>query len=259
MIRAEQLTVSVSDRNILDDVSFTIGDGKLLVILGPNGAGKSTLLRVLTGQLTAFSGQVLFNDRPLPSLNSAELARCRACLPQNQAVPFDFSVEEIVALGRLPHAHRKSAVSDEQIIEQAMQKTDVLHLRRRSIMTLSGGEAQRVHLARVLAQIWQSPALTTNYLFLDEPTSSLDPQHQHSVLRIAREYADNGGVVIAILHDFNLAARYADEILILQNGGSVAHGTPEQVLQPALLEKVFQLPFLLEQHPLLKHPVILPQ
>jgi iron complex transport system ATP-binding protein len=114
-------------------------------------------------------------------------------------------------------------------------------------MTLSGGEAQRVYLARVLAQIWQP--LTTSYLFLDEPTSSLDPQHQHSVLRIAREYANHGGGVLSILHDFNLAARYADEILVLQNGSSALHGSPREFLQPELLEKVFQLSFILSNIP----------
>ena len=258
MIRAEHLTVSAGGRNILDNVSLTVSGGKLLVILGPNGAGKTTLLRVLTGQLNPDSGRIFLDNRDFATISSAEMSGRRACLPQSQVVPFDFSVEEIVRLGRLPHSHGKHNAKDLEIIESAMRKTDVLSMRHRSITTLSGGEAQRVHLARVLAQIWESsPA--TNYLFLDEPTSSLDPEHQHSVLSIAREHANNGQGVLAILHDFNLAARYADEIIILANGEVAVQGSPTNVLQPGLLENIFHLPFLLEKHPTLQHPVILPK
>ncbi|MBH3422054.1 MULTISPECIES: heme ABC transporter ATP-binding protein [Pseudomonas] len=253
MLRVENLQIRRGRKTVLADVTLDLKPGEVLGVLGPNGAGKSTLLGALCAQLPADEGQVWLDDRELKEWPGAQRAQRLAVLPQVSTLDFAFRVEEVVGMGRLPH--QTGRVRDDEIIHAALQAADVGHLSGRSYLALSGGERQRVHLARVLAQLWPGEAGQT--LLLDEPTSMLDPLHQHTTLQAIRSFADRGAAVLVILHDLNLAARYCDRILLLEDGRPHALDTPAQVLRPELLKAVFGLDVLVQPHPERGHPLII--
>jgi iron complex transport system ATP-binding protein len=246
MLRAEQICVTYGPRVVLRDVSIDVPCGALTAIIGPNGSGKSTLLRTLAGELSPTRGRVVMAGRALTELSMRERARRRAVLPQHSALSFPFSCLDVVLLGRTPHEDPQLS-ADARLQHRIIARTalDLVGMGGRpgdDYDTLSGGQRQLVHLARVLAQIWEPPADGQRYLLLDEPTASLDLRHQHLILRCAERLARAGAAVLAIVHDVNLAAQYADAIAILQEGVVVEQGTPDQVLHPALLRDVFGVP-----------------
>ena len=253
MLRVENLQISRGRKIVLADLNLELRPREVLGVLGPNGAGKSTLLGALCGELRADQGQVLLDQRPISEWEGAQRARRLAVLPQTSTLDFAFSVEEVVGMGRLPHQTGRQR--DEEVIAAALHAADVGHLTGRRYTALSGGERQRVHLARVLAQLWPGEAGQT--LLLDEPTSMLDPLHQHTTLQAVRAFADHGAAVLVILHDLNLAARYCDRILLLDNGRPHALDTPQQVLRPESLKAVFGLDVLVQAHPERGHPLII--
>ena len=253
MLQAENLTVSRAGREVLSGIDLTLQPGEVLGVLGPNGAGKSTLLDALCGALPVSAGQVTLDERALVTWAGPERARRLAVLPQSFTLNFAFSVEAVVSMGRLPHD--TGAAQDAQIVTAALAAADAGHLTGRSYLALSGGERQRVHLARVLAQLW--PGQAGQVLLLDEPTSMLDPLHQHSTLQAVRRIAGQGTAVLVILHDLNLAARYCDRILLLGEGKAQALATPAQALQPEPLKALFGLDVLVQTHPELGHPLII--
>lgn len=247
MIQVENVGFSVAGKLLLQDVSFPLRAGEVLAVCGPNGAGKSTLLKCLAGQIAPATGHIRVHGRPLRDYGTLA-ARWRAVLPQFGAIPFDFTVREIVLFGRSPHPPGNRA-RDLQIADAALELADVSSLADRTVTTLSGGEMQRVHLARVLAQVWEPAPETGRLLLLDEPTSALDLRHQHLVLQIARHWAAQGTAVLAILHDLNLAATYADTLLLLHRGKTAALGPPETVLEPNVITHVFDIPVLVGKTP----------
>lgn len=253
MLRTRNLQVRRGRKIVLTGITLELKPGEVLGVLGPNGAGKSTLLGALCGELHADHGSVSLDERELGRWSGAQRAQHLAVLPQVSTLDFAFLVEEVVGMGRLPH--QSGRVRDDEIILAALQAADAGHLSGRSYLALSGGERQRVHLARVLAQLWPGEAGQT--LLLDEPTSMLDPLHQHTTLQAVREFADRGGAVLVILHDLNLAARYCDRLLLLEGGRPVALDTPEQVLRPEPLKAVFGLEVLVQRHPERGHPLII--
>lgn len=253
MLRADNLAVQRGDKQVLADIDLSLQPGEVLGVLGPNGAGKSTLLDALSGELSPSQGQVTLDDRPLASWTGPERAQRLAILPQTSTLTFAFRVEDVVGMGRLPHATGR--VRDLEIIAEALAAADAGHLAGRNYLELSGGERQRVHLARVLAQLW--PGAVGQTLLLDEPTSMLDPLHQHTTLQATRAIAESGVAVLVILHDLNLAARYCDRVLLLQNGRPHALGTPHEVLQAEPLQAVFDLEVLVQRHPERGHPLII--
>ncbi len=255
MLRTERLAVSRGGRQVLDAIDLELRPGEVLGVLGPNGAGKSTLLAALCGELLPSAGEVSLDGRALADWSAPLRARRMAVLPQSSTLNFAFSVEAVVGMGRLPHA--SGARRDAEIVTAALLAADAAHLAGRNYLALSGGERQRVHLARVLAQLW--PGQAGQILLLDEPTSMLDPLHQHTTLQALRNIAGQGTAVLVILHDLNLAARYCDRLLLLAEGRPQALSTPQQVLQPALLESVFGLRVLVQAHPELGHPLIIPR
>jgi len=252
MYEARAIRVVLGGRAILDDVDLALAPGKVTVVVGPNGAGKSTLLKVLAGERRPTSGEVRLDGKPLAKLASVALARRRAVLPQSVHVAFAFTVAEIVALG-LPAGIERTLTS--ALVARALHAVDLEGFETRLYDQLSGGERQRVHFARVLAQLWAAPAV--GYLLLDEPTLSLDLAHQLLALRIARDYAREGGGVLAVLHDINLAAMVADEIVALKDGRVAAAGAPGAVVTDELIETLYRVsarvrgvpdgPFLLPQ------------
>lgn len=253
MLRAENLAVRRGAKLVLTDINLELQPGEVLGVLGPNGAGKSTLLDALGGELRPTHGQVLLDQRPLAEWPGPERAQRLAVLPQSSTLNFAFRVEEVVGMGRLPHASGRAR--DTEIINEALVAADAMHLAGRSYLELSGGERQRVHLARVLAQLW--PGAAGQSLLLDEPTSMLDPLHQHTTLQATRTFAERGAAVLVILHDLNLAARYCDRVLLLERGRPHALGSPDEVLRAEPLQAVFGLEVLVQRHPERGHPLII--
>jgi iron complex transport system ATP-binding protein len=238
MIMAHGIRVSRSGRTLLAVAGLVLPAGMVTGIVGPNGAGKSTLTRVLAGELRPDMGEVRFDGVPMAAIAPASLARRRAVLPQASTLGFPLAAEDVVRLGRIPHAGSTTAGEDEAAIAGAMAEAGVVHLARRSMATLSGGEAQRVQLARVLAQL-SGPDPARTALFLDEPTSSLDLAHAHAILAAATARARAGAAVLAVLHDLSLAARWCDRVLVMESGRIVAEGVPRDVLDDALVSRVW--------------------
>jgi len=256
MIALHDITVQIGDATLVEGVSATIRPGQLTAIVGPNGAGKTTLLRVASGELTPSAGTVRMDDHALNALPTREQARRRAVLPQQSQLHFAFSVLEVVLMGRTPHLQGGETRRDWQVAEAALDAVDMADFAGRSFPTLSGGEQQRVHLARALAQIWSPPADGNRYLLLDEPTASLDLAHQHNVLQAAHALATDGVGVLAILHDLNLAAQYADHVVVMRQGRVHEQGAPDAVFTPKCIHDVFGWPVCILDHPTQACPLI---
>jgi iron complex transport system ATP-binding protein len=235
----------VPGRALVERVNLRLRGGQLHALVGPNGAGKSTLLRLLAGELAPTRGTIEMNGRALASWTERERARQRAVLPQAHGLGFGFTVRQVVALGRLP-CPRHGADAEDVLIGEALALAGAAHLGDRRYPTLSGGERARVQLARVLAQVWEplDGALQdhTRYLLLDEPTASFDLAHQHECLRAVRTLADRGLGVLAILHDPNLALRYADEVTLLRDGHVLDQGAAASTLTAENLERLYRVP-----------------
>ncbi|AKU90970.1 heme ABC transporter ATP-binding protein [Vulgatibacter incomptus] len=258
MLNASSLTVTRGSRTILDSIDLEVRPGELLALLGPNGAGKSTLLSVLAGEREPLRGSLGLEGRELRSIPVAERSRTLALLPQESRMDFAFTAFEVVLLGRTPHAFARGAIADQTIARAALRRTGTSHLAERFFPTLSGGERQRVQLARVLAQLWDAPPAGARYLFLDEPVSSLDPAHQHATLDLARRLSREGIAVVAVLHDLNLAAQYADRVALLHRGRLDGAGPPADVLTEASIERAYGLRTRVLVHPELGCPWVLP-
>lgn len=251
MMSLQQVCLRGRDGWRVDHVSLELYPGEVLALLGPNGAGKSSILKLLSGEVRCDAGRTLFGQRDMQDLPALQLARRRAVLPQESALAFSFKVHEVVMMGRSAHRGCGRRV-DSQAVDWAMETTRVTGLAGQDYMGLSGGERQRVHLARVLAQIGPSgdSAKDGRFLLLDEPTAALDLAHQHQVLGIARELARTQGIgVLAILHDLNLAALYANRIALLKRGRLAGVGLPLEILTPEHIHEVFATRASVMPHP----------
>lgn len=259
MLAARDIRLMRDGRPVLAGASLAVTPGEMVGVIGPNGAGKSSLLQVLSRALTADTGAVTLDGQRLSDWPRAALARRRAVLPQAPSVAFPFRVQDVVALGRSPHAGLSDRATDRAVVAGAMAESGISHLAGRLYGTLSGGERQRVHLARVLAQVWSPPEDGgTCYLLLDEPTNNLDLAHQHELLAQARSFAAAGGGVLVILHDPNLAAAYADRVAIVAGGQVVVDTPPATGLRPETLTEVFGLPVEVIRPDGVNHPLIVP-
>ncbi|MDH6698011.1 heme ABC transporter ATP-binding protein [Streptomyces griseoviridis] len=247
---AEAVRVLLGGRPVLDDVHVTVRAGEVLALVGPNGAGKSTLLGALAADVPVASGVVRVHGRPVSEWSAPELALRRAVLPQAAALSFPFTVEDVVRMGRAPHA--ASPAEDESAVAGAMAATEVTAFAARPFSALSGGERARVALARVLAQ--RAPLL-----LLDEPTAALDLKHQELVLRLCRERARAGDAVVVVLHDLGLAAAYAHRVAVLAAGRVAADGPPAEVFSAPLLSRVYDQPVEVFPHPRTDALLITPQ
>ena len=254
MLTIEALTVSYGTRRVLTEISLEVNSGEVVALIGPNGAGKSTLVRAVSGIIPAQAGKVSADGEDLLAQTTMQRARSLAVVPQAVSMPPAFTVWETVLMGRTPYLNFLGQVSakDEEIARLALERVDALELAERRVGELSGGEQQRVLLARALAQ-------STPILLLDEPTSNLDLHYQigfmETVSSLARQ--DNLAVLVA-LHDLNLAARYGDRVALLVDGGVKAAGTPRQVLTPDLISAVYHLPVQVIPHPFADVPLVLP-
>lgn len=254
ILKVENITWNYGDRSILNDITFNMNKGKFITVLGPNGSGKTTLLRNISASLTPPRGRVLLQGEDVFSMKRKTLARHMAVVTQNTVVDYDFSVLDIVLMGRSPHLNRfqSEGVEDVRICRQVMELTNTWHLRDRVITQLSGGECQRVVVARALAQ---QPKL----LLLDEPTSHLDIQHQVELLSLLRNLNKTIGLsVLTVLHDINLAALFSDYLLVMKDGKIVARGSSSEIITPGLIKEVYGLDVIVNKSPVNNSPYIIP-
>ena len=253
MLKIQNLSVSYASRRILHDISLNVQSGEVLALIGPNGAGKSTLIRAASGVIP-YTGHVRTNGDDFITLTPMQRAKYIATVPQAVSMPPAYTVWETVLLGRTPYLGflGQPSQKDEEIARQALQRVSALQFADRRVGELSGGEQQRILLARALCQ-------STPILVLDEPTTHLDLQYQVSLLELIAELAhkDNLAVLVA-LHDLNLAAHYADRIALMVAGEIKAQGKPEQVLLPDLIRDAYCLPVQVVKHPFLDIPLVLP-
>lgn len=231
---AEDMTVNLGRTRILHGLSFQARPGEFTAIVGPNGSGKTTLLRALTGELR-YVGRIRLGGFDLAGMSVEDLARRRAVLPQAAALSFLFTVAEVVRIGLEARGERAEA-----LVPAALAAVDLPGSAGRLYQQLSGGEQQRVQLARVLAQVWQPvDGHGARWLMLDEPVSSLDIAHQLTVMRLAADYARRGGGVVAVMHDLNLTAMFAQHVVLMAGGQVLAQGRPEAVLTDAGLSQAY--------------------
>jgi iron complex transport system ATP-binding protein len=258
MLQASDISFRVGDKTLISEVSVSFAPGKLHLIIGPNGAGKSTLIKVLARLLRPHTGRVEYEGADVLHASESDLAKRRAVLSQAVEVAFPLSVREVVMMGRYPHFGVSPGMVDEKIADELMDFFDVTEFAGRNYQTLSGGERQRVNFARVLAQLWRDDANNNSqsksstaadssssrspcrYLFLDEPLTFLDIRHQIEFMKKVRGFTDAPDVVtVGVVHDLNLAARFADQIVLLSDGRVVATGTPAEVLTAERIREVF--------------------
>lgn len=239
MLEVKTVSYQIGNRKLIRNISLSVKRGQLLAIVGANGAGKSTLLSLLNAQKKPSEGIITLDGKPLGEFDITELASIRATLAQSHHINLDFSVKEIVMLGRMPHKKKKQTQDiDNQILRETMLICGLKAFEDRSYLQLSGGEQQRVQLARVLAQIWDQPGAI---LFLDEPVAGLDMRYQQQVLAIAKALCKKGMMVISVLHDLNLVADYADRVLMLKDGRRWKYGSPNEVLNTEDIYHVFNV------------------
>lgn len=259
MIETRDLSLSIGKKPILNRVNFQARPGELTAIVGPNGSGKTTLLRALSGDLP-FQGQALLDGRDFKSFKAWQMAGRRAVLPQASSLSFPFTVREIVQIGLTGGYSGVSKVAEQDLPLSALEKVDLPGFGNRLYQELSGGEQQRVQLARVLCQVWQ-PVIDgePRFLLLDEPISSLDIRHQIMVMQLARDFAAAGGGVVAVLHDLNLTAMFADRVAVMCKGELDILDRPERALTNERLARIYQCPLRVSELPANGAPFILPQ
>lgn len=252
---ADRVTLAFGDREVLRSASVEVLPGEVHALVGPNGAGKSTLLKTLCGDYQPSGGCISLNGRRLDDIGLTEQARLRSVMSQSSQIVFDFTVGDVLAMGWVRDRVAAGEGFD-RALDSVMTDCAIGELYERSFNTLSGGEQQRVQFARALLQIWPDERVESRYLLLDEPTANLDLAHELVVLRLARRAAANGVGVLTVLHDLNLAARFADVISILSGGRLVASGPPEAVLEDQRLSTVYGTPVVVERHDKLQRLVI---
>jgi iron complex transport system ATP-binding protein len=253
-LAAEDLRLAYDDRVVVDGLDLALTDGSFTAIVGPNGCGKSTLLRALGRLLRPAAGRVLLDGRSIARTPTREVARVLGLLPQTPVAPAGLTVADLVARGRHPHQSwlRQWSREDEAVVAEALRWTDMADLGDRPVDELSGGQRQRAWISMALAQ-------ETDLLLLDEPTTYLDLSHQIDVLElVARLHAERGRTVVVVLHDLNLAARYAHRLVAMRDGALVASGTPHEVLTEQLLADVFDLEARVVPDPVAGTPMVVP-
>jgi iron complex transport system ATP-binding protein len=261
--RKEDLMLSVKDINyqlgkkeILRDISLSFLPGEINMILGPNGSGKSTLLKILGGELQGYKGEVLYDGVGIKRMSKEAMAKQRAVMSQQPELSFPLTVDEVVMMGRYPHFGFQPTKKDHAICDEVMERMNICTLKDRNYLTLSGGEKQRVQFARVLSQIWETPATGYRYLLLDEPLTNLDINYQQTFLQMAREFTQEQTVLVAVVHDINLAIQYGGKLFFLKEGSLIAHGLLKEIITTDLIKKVFDVNTVVINNPVNNKPLV---
>ncbi len=246
MLRFEHVTLGYGERDVIKDFSCVIEEGEFVSLIGPNGSGKSTLIHAITGMLQCKSGNIYIKGKSIKELTSRQRAQITAVVPQNFQVNFAFKAKEIVAMGRHPFLKRMQSETEEdyRIIDEALAETGTLHLRERKVTQLSGGERQRIIISSALAQ---QPQL----LIVDEPTNHLDIQYNLEVMQLMRRLNKEKGITIfAVLHDINMASRFSDRIIVLNNGEKIEDGKARDIIKEDILKPVYKIDLVVRDNPL---------
>lgn len=254
MLKINNLSVFYGNRKILDNINLEVNSGEIVALIGPNGAGKSTLIRSISGVIPVQSGTVTANGKEITSLDSMQRAREIAVVPQAVSLPPAFTAWETVLLGRTPHLNflGQASAKDEAIARQALEQVDAGHLAEHRMDEISGGEQQRVLLARALTQ-------DTSILLMDEPTAHLDIRHQIDLLKLVKQQVKEKNLTVLVaLHDLNLASMFADRIAIVQNGVLCVAGSPQETLTAEILNSIYNVPVHIIHHPETNTPLIIP-
>jgi len=254
MIKAQQISYKHKEFHILDAVDVSLGYGEFLAIVGPNGAGKSSLLSVLANEVKS-KQEILFKDKNISDWHVQELSKHKAKFSQHNSNDIPLEVKDVVMMGRYPYFDAQPRQEDHEAMNNMMYETDVYHLKDREYNTLSGGEKQRVHLSRVMAQLQNE--IEKKLVFLDEPLNNLDIKHQYKALEIIKKFTENSNSAIVVLHDLNLAAQFADKILLMKSGKVAAYGTPTEVFTAENISKAYNFPCTICDHPITNNPMII--
>ena len=255
MLKADSLTVAYGAKTVLHNISLEVQPGEILALIGPNGTGKSTLIRAISGVIDIKSGSIFANEQNLASLNASQRAKILSVVPQARQLGGAFTVEQAVMMGRTPYLNwlGQEGDADKAAVKLALERTSLETFADRPIAQLSGGEQQRVLLARALAQ-------STPILLLDEPTNHLDLQHQTNLLSIVKRLAKEKNLTVLVaMHDLNLVSFFADKVALLANGTLDCIGTPEEVIRAENISAVYQTPVEIVKHPVTGAPIIFPQ
>ncbi|MBL0744382.1 heme ABC transporter ATP-binding protein [Chryseolinea lacunae] len=256
MYQATNISYRIGEKQLLHNVNLTVVPGKFTAVAGPNGAGKSTLLKTLAQEHRNYQGEVLVNGKSARVYSPRELSLVRAVLSQNTTISFAFTVQQIVELGR--HGHRSTRRENDDIVDEVVALTGLEAFRDRSYLTLSGGEKQRVQLARVLTQVWEE-TLFPRYILLDEPTSSLDIAQQQLIFALAKKACSRNIGVMAIVHDLNQAVQFADDLYFLRAGKIIASGEAHVVFTKPVIEETFCCRVNIYRDPCNNCPYIIPE
>lgn len=255
MLEAQNISYAHRKFSILENIDVTVNNGELLVIVGPNGAGKSTLLSMLANELTNKEDLIFFKKKTFHDWDCKELAHSKAKFSQNNSHDIPLTVNDVAMMGRYPYFNSVPQKQDEEAVLKALEETDMASMRQRDYNSLSGGEKQRVHLARVLAQLDNNVA--QKLVFLDEPLNNLDVLHQHRILHTIKNFTQKGNTAIMVLHDLNLAAQFADRVMLLKKGKIVAHDVPGNVFTKEIISRVYNFPCTICTNPVNQNPLII--
>jgi len=255
MIKAHHINYKHKEFHILDGVDVSLEYGEFLAIVGPNGAGKSSLLSVLANEVNPGKQTILFKNKPINDWKVKELSRHKAKFSQHNSNDIPLEVKDVVMMGRYPYFEAQPGREDLEAMNKMMYETDVFHLKDREYNTLSGGEKQRVHLSRVMAQLQND--IAHKLVFLDEPLNNLDIKHQYKALEIIKNFTRKANSAIVVLHDLNLAAQFADKVLLMKSGKVSAYGTPKEVFTAENISKAYGFPCTICPHPINNNPMII--
>ncbi|HLU51675.1 MAG TPA: heme ABC transporter ATP-binding protein [Flavobacteriaceae bacterium] len=254
MITATKIHYSHKKFPILNGVDLEVEYGEFLVIVGPNGAGKSTLLNVLANEINKENNTILFKNKNFKDWNIKELAYNKAKFSQHNSNDIPLFTEDVVMMGRYPYFQSRPTQQDYESVNAMMEEVAISSLKGRNYNTLSGGEKQRTHLARVLVQLDND--IAHKLIFLDEPLNNLDVKHQHRVLETIKKFTQKGNAAVVVLHDLNLAAQFADKVLLMKRGSVEAYGKPKEVFTDKIISTAYNFPCMICPNPFNNKPII---
>ena len=256
MIKGHQINYNNQNISILNGIDVHVNYGEFLAVVGPNGAGKSSLLNVLANEIkTGKKQEIFFKDKIIEDWKLEELSKHKAKFSQHNAQDIPLLVKDVVMMGRYPYFGSQPGSADADSINISMGKTEIGHLKERDYNSLSGGEKQRVHLARVLSQLDND--IAHRLLFLDEPLNNLDIKHQYNTLELIKQFTKKNNSAIVVLHDLNMAASFADKILLMEHGRVLAYGAPEEVFTEEKISRAYNFPCTICKHPVNESTMIL--